>query len=132
MIVVTRKERFCGFNHCASPNKISPAGSLCIRILYRKEGKFRGIYFHQECFIQDLLQRWKEKELIQEQRGINKLRRNKGGKRGRPRKYTDLIKARNLLSLLSYHKDKGHKEKIAEIRKKLDELALVEGLPELF
>lgn len=120
-VVITRKEHKCNFEGCCL-GKLVKAGTVAITTVY-KEGLYRHTYhFHSECHTQFVLnsrdKRIKEKEEIL----IRRMARKSDRPQGRPRKYTDPLKARNLISLLVYHRRAGNTDRVGELEEKIKEL----------
>lgn len=114
-IIKARKEKFCSYGDCAAVKHLISKDDLYISILYKKEGRFKTLLFHKDCYFQSIYNMWDEAEKVEEQRKLKKKDRNKGGKQGRPRKYSNPFLAGNLLSLLRYHKKHNNIIKVDEI-----------------
>lgn len=115
-IVLTRKEHQCSFEHCCF-GRIIKKGSISITQLLKGGRGYFVLHFHPDCFIQSTLQYINSKVEALEKK---KAERNKSKERiGRPRKYSDLMGARNLVSLLAYHKKAGNRDRVGEIETKL-------------
>jgi len=120
-VVITRKEHNCSFEGCCS-GKVIKAGTVAITTVY-KEGNFRNTYhFHPECHTQFVFnnrdKRIKEKEDILARR----MGRKSDRPQGRPRKYTNPLKARNLKQLLRHHKEAGNWDRVKELEIKIKEM----------
>lgn len=132
-IIIARKEHNCDFNQCASFGKKVFPGQIGIRFLHwvkTEEGKkWKTIYFHPECWEQtqkqyviDVQEKVKEKEEIL----VRRMARKSNRPQGRPRKYTDPMRARNLKQLLKYHQKAENTDKVREIERKIKELEVKE------
>lgn len=127
-VVKSRKEHKCSFERCCFIRDI-PVGSIIVtHLLKKKEGGYFVLYFHMDCYIQSVMQYLKKlQEELEAKIGERNRRKNKPkGKNGRPRKYTDPLKASNLSSLLTYHKKAGNISRVDEIELKLKELEVKE------
>ena len=123
-VVKSRKEHRCSFERCCFIRDI-PIGSVIVtNLLKKKEGGYFVLYYHIDCYVQSVMQYLKklQGELEAKIEERNRIKSKPKGKNGRPRKYTDPLKARNLSSLLTYHKKAGNISRVEEIGMKLKEL----------
>ena len=120
-VIITRKDHICSFEKCCL-GKMVRVGTIAVTTVYKQGNLRRTFHFHPDCHTQFVLnnkdKRVREKEEILARR----LSRRSDRPQGRPRRYSDPLKARNLLSLTSYHKKAGNEDKVSELEAKLKEI----------
>lgn len=129
-ISVARKEHPCSFIHCSIPGKRIKKGDVYVGFSFNRRIEDRHIFvmlrFHPECWEQNrLIDISKVKEQVKELEDKVALRRERvrsNRPRGRPRKYADPLKARNIISQMNYHKKVGNWSLVEALERQLKEL----------
>ena len=120
-VIITRKEHNCSFEKCCF-GKLIKAGTIAITTTYKERNFRKTFHFHPECHTQFVLsnrdKRVKEKEEILARRIVRKSNRPQG----RPRKYSDPLKARNLKQLQRHYREIGNEDKVQELEARIKEL----------
>ncbi len=120
-IVITKKEHNCSFERCSS-GKIIQGGTVAITTTYREGILRRTFHFHPDCHTQFTFSN-RDKRIREKEEILARRIARKGNKlRGRPRKYSDPLKARNLKQLLMYHRKACNMDKVHDIMVELRKL----------
>ncbi len=119
-VVQSRKEHPCGLEHCCL-GKIIPRNSIAVTQILKGQKGYFVLYFHPDCFIQSIVQYInKLKEALEVKMEKRKAKKNKPkGKQGRPRKYTNPLKARNKKQLLKHHQKAGNTDRVGELEEEI-------------
>jgi len=116
-----KHEQVC--RHCKGT--IVPGEEAVILRIKTAYGTFPWL-FHTTCYEEwahnSFLRRWQNWKSSAKKRPPRKYRFKP--KMGRPRKYLNPYKARNLQSLLNYHRRMGNKDRVVELEVALKDLEL--------
>uniref|UniRef100_A0A6M3IE83 Uncharacterized protein n=1 Tax=viral metagenome TaxID=1070528 RepID=A0A6M3IE83_9ZZZZ len=129
-IYKARRGYQCDFVGCSVAGHFIHKGELYIRatqLIRLVSGNFRRDKFsyHPECWEQFMYRLMEEvKKAVKERR--EKMVEPVKGEVGRPRKYTDPLKAQTIKANIHYHKRVGNKDRVKELGKELKELLVNE------
>lgn len=131
-VVKARKEHECCLEGCSLfPKTIKPGEVYCVVTQLVNIGNkvtSKSLYYHWECWkylkSQEIWKQERQYEAVVEKETTRKAKKLVGGPRGRPRLYSDPLKARNLLSLRCYHRKEGNLERVRELEVDLEGLRI--------
>ena len=121
-VIITRKDHICYFEGCCL-GKVIRAKTISVTTVYKRTGIRNTFHFHPDCYTQWILNN-KDLEVKKKEELLARRRVKSNKPQGRPRKYSDPLKARNLLSLIYYHKEAGNTDKVQELEYLLEGLRI--------